>query len=50
MLDLLKDPWAFMRERREHWRAPLLMLLVLPGAPRLVRPGPVVAPFIYTLF
>jgi len=50
MLDLLKDLWAFMRERRKFWLAPVLILLVLLGALLVVGQGSVVAPFIYTLF
>jgi hypothetical protein len=50
MLDLLKDLWAFMRERRKYWLAPVLILLVLLGALLVVGQGSVVAPFIYTLF
>jgi hypothetical protein len=50
MLDLLKDLWAFMRERRKFWLAPVLFLLVLLGALLVVGQGSVVAPFIYTLF
>ncbi|MCU0764727.1 MAG: DUF5989 family protein [Burkholderiaceae bacterium] len=50
MLDLLRDLWAFMRERRKFWLAPVLILLVLLGALLVVGQGSVVAPFIYTLF
>lgn len=50
MLDLLKDLWAFMRERRKFWLAPVLIVLVLLGALLVVGQGSVVAPFIYTLF
>jgi hypothetical protein len=50
MFDLLKDLWAFMRERRKFWLAPVLILLVLLGALLVVGQGSVVAPFIYTLF
>lgn len=45
MLDLLKDLWAFMRERRKFWLMPVLL-----GALLVVGQGSVVAPFIYTLF
>lgn len=50
MLDLLRDLWAFMRERRKFWLLPVLVLLVLLGALLVVGQGSVVAPFIYTLF
>ncbi len=50
MLELIKDLWAFMGERRKYWLAPLLILLVLLGALLVVGQGSVVAPFIYSLF
>lgn len=50
MLDLLKDLWAFMRERKKYWLAPIIVILVLLGALIVLSQGSVVAPFIYTLF
>ena len=50
MLDLIKDLWSFMRERRKFWLAPVLILLVILGGLLIVGQGSVVAPFIYTLF
>jgi hypothetical protein len=50
MLDLIKDLWSFMRERRKFWLAPVLILLVILGGLLVVGQGSVVAPFIYTLF
>ena len=29
MLDLLKDLWGFMRERKKFWLAPIIFLLLL---------------------
>ena len=50
MLDLLKDLWAFMRERKKFWMAPIIFVLVLLGALIVLAEGSAVAPFIYTLF
>ena len=50
MLDLLKDLWAFMRERKKFWLAPIILVLMLLGALIVLSQGSAVAPFIYTLF
>lgn len=50
MIELIKDLWAFLRERKKFWLAPVLALLVLLGALLVLAQGSVIAPFIYTLF
>jgi uncharacterized protein DUF5989 len=50
MLDLLKDLWSFMRERKKFWLAPIIIVLVLLGGLIVFAQGSAVAPFIYTLF
>ncbi|MGD9299399.1 DUF5989 family protein [Thiohalocapsa sp.] len=50
MLDLLKDLWGFMRERKKFWLAPILLVLLLLGTLMILAQGSAVAPFIYTLF
>ncbi len=50
MLDLLKDLWAFMRERKKFWLAPIIIVLLLLGILVVFAQGSAVAPFIYTLF
>ena len=50
MIDLLKDLWAFMRERRKYWLAPIIVIMVLLGSLIVLSQGSVIAPFIYTLF
>ena len=50
MLDLLKDLWGFMRERRKLWLAPLVVALLVVGALVAVAQFSTVAPLIYTLF
>lgn len=50
MLDLLKDLWAFMLERKKFWLLPIIIVLLLLGALLVFAQGSAVAPFIYTLF
>jgi len=50
MLDLLKDLWAFMRERKKFWLAPVIIVLLLLGGLVVLGQGSALAPFIYTLF
>jgi len=50
MIDLLKDLWAFMKERKKFWLAPIIIILLLLGALLVLAQGSAVAPFIYTLF
>jgi len=50
MLDLLADLWAFMRERKKFWLAPIIIVMVLLGALIVFAQGSSLAPFIYTLF
>lgn len=50
MLDLLKDLWAFMRERKKFWLMPMVIVAILLGVLIVLSQGSVVAPFIYTLF
>jgi hypothetical protein len=50
MLDLLADLWAFMRERKKLWLAPIIFVMMLLGALILFAQGSALAPFIYTIF
>lgn len=50
MIDLLKDLWAFMRERKKFWLAPIIVIMLLLGSLIVLSQGSVIAPFIYTLF
>ena len=50
MWDFIKDLWAFMRERKKLWMAPIIIVMVLLGALIVLSQGSAVAPFIYTLF
>jgi hypothetical protein len=50
MLDLFADLWAFMRERKKFWLAPIIFVMLLLGALIIFGQGSVLAPFIYTIF
>jgi hypothetical protein len=50
MLDFLSDLWAFMRERKKFWLAPIILVMILLGALIVFAQGSSLAPFIYTLF
>jgi hypothetical protein len=50
MLDLLKDLWGFMRERKKFWLAPIILVMMLLGGLIVLSQGSAIAPFIYTLF
>jgi hypothetical protein len=50
MVDLLKDLWAFMSERKKFWLAPIIIALLLLGVLIVFGQGSALAPFIYTVF
>ena len=50
MLELLKDLWGFMKERKKFWLAPIIIIMLLLGTLIVLSQGSAVAPFIYTLF
>ncbi len=50
MVELIQDLWAYMRERKKFWLAPIIIVMVLLGGLIVLAQGSAVAPFIYTLF
>lgn len=50
MIELLKDLWAFMGERKKYWLLPIIVVMVLLGGLLVLAQGSAIAPFIYTLF
>ena len=50
MMELLKDLWLYMRERKKFWLAPIILVMLLLGALIVLAQGSAIAPFIYTLF
>jgi len=49
-MDLFKDSWIFMRERKKIWLAPIIMVLLLLGALIVFSGSSTIAPFIYAIF
>ncbi len=49
-MDILKDLWLFMKERKKFWLAPVIAVLMLLGILIVFGGGSPIAPFIYTLF
>lgn len=50
MFELIADLWAFMRERKKFWLAPIVVVMLLLGGLLVFAQGSAIAPFIYTLF
>lgn len=50
MIDLLKDLWNFMKDRKKWWLSPIIIVLLLIGALIALGSSSALAPFIYTLF
>ena len=50
MIELIKDLWGFMRERKKLWMAPIIIIMLFLGTLIVLSQGSAVAPFIYTLF
>jgi hypothetical protein len=49
-MSLLKEIWAFLRERKKFWLLPIIIVMLLFGALMIFAQGSALAPFIYTLF
>jgi hypothetical protein len=50
MSEFVIELWAFMRERKKFWLAPIVVVLLLLGSLIVLTQGSAIAPFIYTLF
>ena len=50
MGDFIQELWGFMKERKNFWLLPIILVLVLLGSLIVLTQGSAVAPFIYTLF
>jgi hypothetical protein len=49
-MELLKDLWNFLKERKKYWLAPIILMLVILAVLIVFTSGSAIAPFIYTLF
>ena len=50
MLDLVRDLWSFLRDRKKFWLLPIIVVALALGVLVVLSQGSAVAPFIYTLF
>lgn len=50
MLELIKDLWVFLKQRKKLWMAPIIAIMVILGALLVLTQGSALAPFVYTLF
>ena len=48
-MEILRDIWGFLKERKKWWLLPMIVMLLLIGV-LIFSSGSAVAPFIYTLF
>ena len=49
-MEILKDLWSFMKERKKFWLAPMIIILIILGAIIVLGGSSAIAPFVYTLF
>ena len=49
-MDILRELYLFMKERKKFWLAPIIIVLLLLGVLIVFGGGSAIAPFIYTLF
>jgi hypothetical protein len=49
-MSIAVEMWAFMRERKKWWLAPVILVLLLVGTLLIFAQGSALAPFIYTIF
>jgi hypothetical protein len=50
MIEIIRELWDFMRQRRKYWLLPIFVMMALLGGLIVLTKGTAVAPFIYTLF
>jgi len=50
MIELLKELFTFLKERKKLWLASVVLVMIILGGLLIMAQGSVVAPFIYTLF
>ena len=47
---IVDELWAYLRERKKWWLAPVILMMLLVGALLVFAQGSALAPFIYTIF
>lgn len=49
-MELLKDLWSFMKDRKKFWLTPIIIILLFLGVLIVLGGSSAIAPFIYTIF
>ena len=49
-MELAREFWLFLKERKKFWMLPVIVVLGAVGALLFLAEGSTVAPFIYSLF
>lgn len=49
-MSFLAELWAFMKQRKKYWLAPVIVMMAIFGGLVVLSQGSAVAPFIYTMF
>jgi hypothetical protein len=49
-MSIVGELWAYMRERKKWWLAPVILVLLFVGTLLIFAQGSALAPFIYTIF
>jgi competence protein ComGC len=49
-MEIIKDLWGFLRERKKWWLLPMILVLFLVGMLIVMTGSSAIAPFIYTIF
>ncbi|MEW5819646.1 MAG: DUF5989 family protein [Cyanobacteriota bacterium] len=49
-MELFKDLWGFLKDRKKYWLVPMVLVLLIVGAIIIFASSSAVAPFIYTIF
>lgn len=49
-MEIVKDLWGFLKERKKYWLLPIILILLMFGGSMVMTSGSAIAPFIYTLF
>lgn len=49
-MDVLKDLWLFLKERKKFWLLPIIVVLLFLGILIVIGGSSAFAPFVYSLF
>jgi drug/metabolite transporter superfamily protein YnfA len=49
-MSMVFEIWAYLRERKKWWLAPILLIMLLVGGLLVFAQGSALAPFIYTIY